>query len=149
MKINWQISAWRISQENQVYTTNTLVTRGNVMEDDSGKDTIIIIQPTITQNEDGTEKFLNVPPEVKAIVKGKELRSGDIVQYTTKATPMTGDGSQHSEQTIFLLAIDPEEEGIKLAKTLRKSLQRVTTQGENVERTIYGTVIPQAAQENT
>lgn len=59
---------------------------------------------------------------------------------------MIGDGSQHSEQTTFLLAIDPEEEGIKLAKTLRKSLQKVTTQGENVERTIYGTVIPQAEQ---
>lgn len=71
----------------EVYT-NTLVTRGNIMEDDSGKDAIIIIQPTIAQNEDGTEKFLNVPPEVKAIVKGKELRSSrDIVQYTTKATP--------------------------------------------------------------
>lgn len=99
----------------KVYT-NTLVTRGNVMEDDSGKDAIIIIQPTITHTEDGTEKFLDVPPEVEAIVKGKELRSGDIVQYTTITTPMTGDGSQHSEQTIFLLAIDPEEEGISLQK---------------------------------
>ncbi|KAG8305748.1 hypothetical protein J6590_062718 [Homalodisca vitripennis] len=79
-------------------------------------------EPTVAQNEDGSEKLLDVLPEVRAIVKGKELRAGDIVQYTTKAICM-GDGeNQYTEQTTVILTIDPEEEGSNLVRSIRKGL---------------------------
>lgn len=65
--------------------------------------------------------------EVKAIVIGKKLRSEEIMYYSIKATCMTGDSSQHSEQNTFIPAIDPEVEDIK---SLRVSLQMVIILGE-------------------
>lgn len=64
------------------------------------------------------------------------------MQFTTKATFMTGADNCQTDQTTYIMAINPEKQGRNVVGSLRKSLESMRCCNDS-EESIYGTTIPQ------
>ncbi|KAG8319633.1 hypothetical protein J6590_087669 [Homalodisca vitripennis] len=92
------------------------------MEDCSGKNAIIIIQPTVAQNEDGSEKLLDVLPEYTeqttiTLAIDPEEEDSTPVRSIRKGLRSAANNYENAEGAVYGTVIP------KMEQTLRKILE--------------------------